>query len=101
LRGHHAQAECDIQHIPATITFDRATIRTQKKIHLLGILKHEMIHQAIAEFDGPAAAWDEPTLGHHQRFADICNRIAREEGWKDCYVGPVSDPHSACHWPNH
>jgi hypothetical protein len=95
-----SQAYTDINVMPCVIAFCEKTPVKRSTNYCLETLLHEMVHQAIAQHAGAKAAWG-TNQGHHAEFARICNNIAKARGWKDCYVGPVSDGHSACHWPHH
>ncbi len=95
-----AQAWCEVEKRPCVIVFGEHTVAQKPRNYCLGILAHEQIHQAIAQHAGARAAWGK-NLGHHEEFARICGNISKARGWRDAYVGPVSDLYSSCHWPHH
>lgn len=95
----HADANCGIYEKPCVITFDRDTLLSDGDDELLDTLLHEMVHQCIAQHEGPAAAWCAATLGHHARFAEIANKIAKQRGWPDCSVKDITGPCAARFWP--
>ncbi len=99
MRSTPAQADCDITNLPATIRFDAATLRSKTKTALLDILLHEMCHAAISELESPQAAWDAPTRGHHENFANLVNSIAERRGWRSVHVGQIDNIKTAWHWP--
>jgi len=95
----NAQANCEVYSTPIVINFAESTVADHSRVGLLDILLHEMIHQAIAQHDGPEAAWSADNDGHGARFARIANRIAKQRGWPDCYEHCTHGSQAARFWP--
>ncbi len=91
-------AHCEIYSRPVVLVFNRREVCLGVTSQTLNVLVHEMCHQCLAQHDGPDAAWDDATEGHHEPFVRIANRIARERGWPDCYIGKKGDSRAANHW---